>query len=447
MNRPPKTSEEPNDLEAERAVLGSVLLNPEVIGAVLEWTAPGEFYQPAHRFAFEAMVAMAREQRPIDLVTLGGYLRDRSDLEAVGGMPAIVGFSSSVATAANAGEYAKAVHEKFRLRETRQVARRILASTESSRDAEATVREAQQAILDLTPRTKGRIVPASVWAIQHRQLLDQRANSNAAPNLDCGIFAVDDPAFLRREELVLCAARPAMGKSAFCENVATGVAKRNNRVLMIQAEMSQQAHGDRITAAEATINTRTLEQPSVPRRLPDSPDPRPMTSDEWLRADRALRAVAELPFDLWVGTDLSIFDIRTTVMGQHRVTPYTLIVVDYLQLIQGDKESGREREVAMVAQGLKMLAKETGACVLALSALNRALEQRSDRRPMMSDIRESGSIEFTCDTITFLYRDSVYNDGADPEEAELIFGKYRFGQIGYARMRFQAAYQKFSDPT
>ena len=134
-------------------------------------------------------------------------------------------------------------------------------------------------------------------------------------------------------------------------------------------------------------------------------------------------------------------------MAQHRVTPYTLIVVDYLQLIHGDTEFGREREVASVAQGLKMLAKETGACVLALSALNRALEQRADRRPMMSDIRESGAIEFTCDTITFLYRDSVYNDGADPEEAELIFGKYRFGLIGYARMRFQAAYQKFSDPT
>lgn len=420
------------DIEAERAVLGSILLAPDAVAVAMELISPDDFSDSRNRIVYAAMAALARESKPIDTVTLLGYLRERDQLESVG-FDALLGYSGSVASASNLTHYASTVRGRSRLRRLASAAAEIAEEAYAAQDPEEYIAEAQSRLLAMTEDARGDIVSAREWTVRAYRRLEARRYSDASPSLDCGLVALDRMRILRPGSLVTLAGRPGAGKTSLAQNIVLGAAERGARTFFVSIEMGDDEIENKFLGASAGVPTRLLEWPKYIR------------DEDWPRLARSLSAVGEQTIDLWVASSVHIDTLRVRARRVHAVRPIDLLVVDYLQLMRGERGDGRVQEVSSISRGLKILAKELNATVLALSQLNRDCEKRNPPIPMLSDIRESGSIEQDSDAVVFVYRPVMYDDQANPNDAKAIVAKNRHGPPGDAELYFEPQIQRFSD--
>lgn len=438
----------PHSLEAEASVLGGILLRNDVLSQ-LDTLEEDAFYDPKHKAVFSAMRRLEEQTKPIDEVTLENELSRDGRLEAIGGLSFLAQLALRVPTADNVTYYAEIIKDKHSARRLMLAASDISArGYEDFGTIQDYLDEAESKIFEVTQRkeTSGpRLIKPLIKEVFSS--LDERfASPDGVTGVPTGFADLDQrTAGLQPTELIILAARPAMGKTSFALSIAQNCADENHGawpVLVFSLEMSSTQLAERLLCSEAKVDSTALRKGRLQRqdmtnltyaaaRLSKAPimiDDTPALSIREVRA-RARRFVA----------DKNLF-------REHKTG---LIVVDYLQLMRGSRESrngSREQEISEISRGLKSLAKELDCPVLALSQLNRSLESRTDKRPQLSDLRESGAIEQDADVIIFIYRDVVYNEQTeDPNIAEVIIGKNRHGAIGTVKTTFVGRYTRFEN--
>ncbi|WP_205712314.1 replicative DNA helicase [Euzebya rosea] len=429
----------PYSLEAEISVLGSMLLSADAIAEVSESVNPADFYRGAHRTMFEAMCDLYDKGEPVDTVTLADELERRGKLADVGGAIAIADISAQVPTPANAVYYARIVTD-------RALKRRLIEAgstlTKLGFDLEKTgadaVDEAEAHVFDLANKQrKGEFVPMRDLLSEAFDLIEKLHESDSTiTGLETGFTDLDQlTSGLQPGQLIILAARPAMGKSTLVTNIITNVAAGQRKPAAIfSLEMGQMEIVQRMLSAEAKLDSDRLRTGKL-------------RHDDWPKLSKAMGKLSEAPLFIDDTPGITMMEIRSKCRRIAQRHGLSLIVVDYLQLMESHKKSdGRVQEVAEFSRGLKVLAKEIGCPVIALSQLSRKPEERTDRRPMLSDLRESGAIEQDADIVGFIYRDEVYNPDTEAKgEAELIIAKHRAGRLATVRLSFLGHHSRFAN--
>ena len=428
----------PQSIEAELSVLGAMMLKKEAVTQAIELLRSDEFYRQAHRVVFEAMESLVREGEPVDIVTVTESLRKSGLLEQVGGITFLANLTNSVPSTANLAHYAKIVKEKAILRSLIDVSTEIAGMAyEGSEDIAVQLDGAEQKILAIAGgRTTGAFTPIKDVVFDAMDRVNQLAQSKGGiTGLSTGLATLDSVTRgLQKSDLIIVAARPAMGKTAFVLNLATHVALQGGTVAFFSLEMPREQLMHRIFCAEGQIDATHLARGEL-------------DEEEWSRlvkvADRMIKT--NLYFDDTSST--TVMDIRTRARRLKAERGLDLIAIDYLQLIQAPgRAENRTLAVAEMTRSLKVLARELSVPIIALSQLSRATEGRSDKRPMLSDLRESGSIEQDADIVMFLYREDYYNqDTENANITELSIAKHRNGATDTVKMFFQKEYTRFRD--
>ena len=428
----------PQSIEAELSVLGAMMLKKEAVTQAIELLRSDEFYRQAHRVVFEAMESLVREGEPVDIVTVTESLRKSGLLEQVGGITFLANLTNSVPSTANLAHYAKIVKEKAILRSLIDVSTEIAGMAyEGSEDIAVQLDGAEQKILAIAGgRTTGAFTPIKDVVFDAMDRVNQLAQSKGGiTGLSTGLATLDSVTRgLQKSDLIIVAARPAMGKTAFVLNLATHVALQGGTVAFFSLEMPREQLMHRIFCAEGQIDATHLARGEL-------------DEEEWSRlvkvADRMIKT--NLYFDDTSST--TVMDIRTRARRLKAERGLDLIAIDYLQLIQAPgRAENRTLAVAEMTRSLKVLARELSVPIIVLSQLSRATEGRSDKRPMLSDLRESGSIEQDADIVMFLYREDYYNqDTENANITELSIAKHRNGATDTVRMFFQKEYTRFRD--
>ena len=428
----------PQSIEAELSVLGAMMLKKEVVTQAIEMLHAHEFYRQAHRAVFEAMEGLVRDGEPVDIVTVTESLKKSGRLDQVGGISFLANLTNSVPSTANLAHYAKIVKEKALLRALIDASTEIAgAAYEASEDVARQLDDAEQKILAIAGgRITGSFTPIKEVVFDAVDRVSVLARSKGGiTGLSTGLATLDSVTRgLQKSDLIVVAARPAMGKTAFVLNLATHVALQGKTVAFFSLEMPREQLMHRIFCAEGQIDATRLARGEL-------------DDDEWSRlvkvADRMLKA--ELYFDDTSST--TVMDIRTRARRLKSEHGLDLIAIDYLQLIQAPgRAENRTLAVAEMTRSLKVLARELEVPIIVLSQLSRATEGRSDKRPMLSDLRESGSIEQDADIVMFLYREDYYNqDTENANITELSIAKHRNGATDTLKLFFQKEYTRFRD--
>jgi len=433
----------PYSLEAEMSVLGGMFLDPDAIVRAIEVVDDSMFYREGHRRLFRAMVRLWEQGEVIDAVTLTEQLKATGDFDAVGGAPYLAQLLDAVPTAANIEFHARIVREKAILRRLIEAATSIVQATyEAGGEVEALLDEAEQKIFQIaqTHERRGFVwIKELLWpAMEQIELLSQ--NSSPITGVPTGFPDLDEKtAGFQRGDLVIIAARPSMGKTAFTLNLSQHAAIGARRaVAFFSLEMSKEALVQRMLTSEARVDASRVRT----GRLRD---------DDYPRLAQAAGLLNTAPIYIDDTPALSILEMRAKARRLKADRPdLAMVVVDYLQLMRASGRSeNRQQEVSEVSRGLKSLAKELDLPVVALSQLSRAVESRPDKRPMMSDLRESGALEQDADLIMFLYRPEYYHGPVDKDgnslegRAELIIGKQRNGATGTIQLMFHKEYTRF----
>ncbi|HEP1520810.1 TPA: replicative DNA helicase [Streptococcus pyogenes] len=436
---------QPQDLLAEQSVLGSIFISPDKLIAVREFISPDDFYRYAHKIIFRAMITLSDRNDAIDATTIRTILDDQDDLQSIGGLSYIVELVNSVPTSANAEYYAKIVAEKAMLRD---IIARLTESVNLAYDEilkpEEVIAGVERALIELNEHSNhsGFRKISEVLKVNYEALEARSKQTSNVTGLPTGFRDLDKiTTGLHPDQLVILAARPAVGKTAFVLNIAQNVGtKQKKTVAIFSLEMGAESLVDRMLAAEGMVDSHSLRTGQL-------------TDQDWNNVTIAQGALAEAPIyiDDTPGIKITEIRARSRKLSQEVDGGLGLIVIDYLQLITGTKPENRQQEVSDISRQLKILAKELKVPVIALSQLSRGVEQRQDKRPVLSDIRESGSIEQDADIVAFLYRDDYYRkEGDDAEEAvedntiEVILEKNRAGARGTVKLMFQKEYNKFS---
>lgn len=436
---------QPQDLVAEQSVLGSIFISPDKIITVREFIEADDFYKYAHKVIFRAMITLNDRHDAIDATTVRNILDSQGELQTIGGLSYIVELVNSVPTSANADYYAKIVAEKAMLRNIiKRLTDTVNEAYEGSLESDEIIAGAEKALVDISDHShrSGFRTIASVLD-QNFESLEMRAQQTSdVTGLPTGFRDLDRiTTGLHPDQLIILAARPAVGKTAFVLNIAQNVGtKQNKAVAIFSLEMGAESLVDRMLAAEGMIDSHALRTGQL-------------TEQDWKNVMLAQGALAEAPIyiDDTPGIKITEIRARSRKLSQEVEGGLGLIVIDYLQLISGTRPENRQQEVSDISRQLKILAKELRVPVIALSQLSRGVEQRQDKRPVLSDIRESGSIEQDADIVAFLYRDDYYRkEGDEDEEAiedntvEVILEKNRAGARGTVKLIFQKEYNKFS---
>ncbi len=436
--RPVRGRLPPQDLEAERALLGSILLTNEAIYIALEELTADDFYRPAHRLLFQAMTSLATRNEPVDAVTLSSRLKAEGQLEAVGGLAEVIALGESVPTAANAKYYADIVRKKAMLRKLIEAATGIVQGAYQSADPDVSVDEAEKLIFEVAERKDRRgVTPVSEIVADAFKRIEKLAEERKPiTGLGVGIVELDaKTSGLQPSDLIIVAGRPSMGKTAFALGMALYAATHNqNRVAVFSLEMSKESLVTRMLCSEGRIDSARLRGGFL-------------TESDWPKLARAAGRLSEAPIFIDDTGSLSLLELRAKCRRLASEGGLDLVMVDYLQLMRGSPSAqSREQEISEISRGLKALAKELSVPVVALSQLNRSVEQRTDKRPGLADLRESGAIEQDADVIMFIYRDEAYNPETEHRGiAEVIIGKQRNGPIGTVRTRFTHEYTRFDN--
>jgi replicative DNA helicase len=432
----------PHSIEAEQSVLGGLMLDNEAWHQVSERVTEGDFYRRDHNEIFRAVEALANQGKPYDVVTLAEWLQNNELLEAVGGLQYLAELSENTPSAANIEAYADIVRERSVLRSLVRAGTDIAESgyRTEGRSADELLDAAEGLVFAIADRetrsNRGfrRIKELLVGALDRIDLLFQR--DNPITGVATGFYEVDMmTSGLQPSDLVIVAGRPSMGKTAFAVNIAQHAAvKESLPVAIFSMEMPSEQLAMRMLSSLGRIDQHKVRT----GKLGD---------DDWPRLTHAVGILSEVDIYIDDTPALSPGELRSRCRRLAREHGLGLVVVDYLQLMQvhGSKEN-RATEISEISRSLKALAKELNVPVVALSQLNRSLESRNDKRPVMSDLRESGAIEQDADVIMFIYRDEVYDeDSADKGIAEIIIGKQRNGPIGIRKLRFFGEYTTFEN--
>lgn len=437
----------PQDIEAEQAVLGAIFLEADSIIDAMEIIEPQDFYRRSHQIIFQAMIQLNDRNESIDLITLKAEIEKSNSLEDIGGLTYLTELSQASPSAASIAYYAKIVDDKATLRNLIQTASRIVTKGfEQDEDVQSIVDQAEKSILEVSEKRNSNGFQ-SIADVLNRTIenIDQLAQNNEEiTGLPTGYAALDKmTAGLQKEELIILAARPAVGKTAFALNIAQNVGTKTDRsVAIFSLEMGAESLVNRMLCAEGSIEASHLRTGQL-------------SEEEWRNLIVAMGSLsnASIYIDDTPGIKISEIRARCRKLAQEKGT-LGLILIDYLQLIEGTGRENRQQEVSEISRQLKKLAKELKVPVIALSQLSRGVEQRQDKRPVLSDIRESGSIEQDADIVAFLYRDDYYQREGDEEDGgeepqnnnviEVIIEKNRSGARGTVELLFIKEYNKFS---
>jgi len=431
----------PQNLEAEQSILGGILLDNQGINAVLELLSVRDFYSESHRRIFEAILNLSDRSDPIDLITLSSILKDQKQLDKVGGAAYLAGLVDNVPSAANIAYYAKIVKEKAILRGLISTATEILAKTyDAGADVDTVLDEAEHAIFEIS---ENKIRPAffpikDIIKDSFRTIEDLYARKELVTGVPTGFDKVDDlTSGLQNADLIIIAGRPSMGKTAFALNIAQYVStQRSIPVCLFSLEMAKEQIAMRMLASSAKVDSQRIRKGFL-------------GETDWPKLTTAAGSLSEAPLFIDDSAAITVLEMKAKARRLKAEHGLGLVIIDYLQLMRsGSRKDSREQEISEISRSLKALAKELNVPVIALSQLNRQVEVRTNRRPQMADLRESGAIEQDADVIAFIYRDEVYNKAEDnPEKgiAEVIIAKQRNGPIGMVKLAFLEKYTSFEN--
>ncbi|UQS87252.1 replicative DNA helicase [Nicoliella spurrieriana] len=439
----------PQNIDAEKAVLGAIFLDTESLPEAMEQLQSDDFYKNAHRIIFQAMETLNDRDEKIDLLTITNYLQSNQQLEDVGGIPYLTELAQSVPTASNIVYYAKIVHDKSVARKLIDTATSIAKESYNNDDITTLLDDAETKIMNVSDNRNqsGFKSIGDVLKLSFNEINELSKNKDTVTGVSTGFQKLDEiTTGLHGGELIILAARPAVGKTAFALNVAQNVAtKTNNTVAIFSLEMGAEQLVNRMICAEGSIDANHLRTGNL-------------SSEEWQNLVIAMGSLskASVYIDDTPGIRMSEIRAKSRRLAKEKGN-LGLIVVDYLQLIEGGNRENRQQEVSAISRQMKKLANELDVPVISLSQLSRGVEQRQDKRPVLSDIRESGSIEQDADIVAFLYRDDYYerdegddDDGSQDDgnndigEVEVIIEKNRSGARGTVKLLFIKSHNKFS---
>ena len=432
----------PHDLVAEQSVLGAVFISPETMISLADELVPDDFYKPANKIVFKTMLSLLEKGEPIDATTMISALTNQGDISNIGGINYVVELVNSTPTSKNVEHYAKLVKEKATFR---KVIAELSESLSSAYQGDISINEiiekTEKSILDISNQNVGNGFRNVADILDtHMQIVETRSQTDGfVTGLSTGFVGLDKiTTGLHEGNLIILAARPAMGKTALALNIAKHVATMERKPAVIfSLEMGAEELIERMVASEGMIPGYHLKTGNL-------------STDEWKRLVHAQNNLYDVPIFVDDTAGIRISDIRSKARKlSQEMGGLGIIIIDYLQLITGSKRENRQQIVSEISRELKILAKDLRVPVIALSQLSRSVEQRQDKRPMLSDLRESGSIEQDADIVAFLYRDAYYQkEQADSQEAnnvtELILEKNRHGSLGTVKLYFHKEYTKFS---
>jgi replicative DNA helicase len=432
----------PQSVEAEQAVLGGLMLAPDSLDRVGDLLIEGDFYRRDHRLIYRAIRELSEKNRPFDAVTLGEWFEANNLAEQIGGIGYLIELASTTPSAANIRAYAEIVREKAVLRQLIEAGTEIVNDgfQPEGRDVQEVLSGAEMKVFKIAEqgrRGRADFVPLREAMKDAFQLLQERyENQGAVTGLPTGFHDFDEmTAGLQASDLIILAARPAMGKTTLALNMAEyGAIKTKKAVAVYSMEMSASQLAFRLISSIGRVNATRLRTGQL-------------EDEDWSRVNMAIRMLSDVKIFIDDTPALSPDVLRSKARRIKREHDLGLIVIDYLQLMQvpGTGEN-RATEISEISRSLKALAKELNVPVIALSQLNRGLESRTDKRPVMADLRESGAIEQDADIIVFIYRDEYYNkDSADKGLAEVIIGKQRNGPTGMVKLKFFGEYTRFDN--
>jgi replicative DNA helicase len=431
----------PQNIEAEESILSAIILDNNTLFEVLEILSPEDFYRSAHQKIFASITELFSKSEPVDLVTLTNLLREKDWLEKVGGATYLANLVDTAPLAVNAQHYAKIVHDKACLRrlieKTNAIARRCF---EDRGDVDNLIDFAESSIFEISDNKIkpafypiGKIIEGNIDTLEERE-----GNKTLVTGVATGFTKFDElTAGLQKADLIIFAGRPGMGKTALALNIAKNAAvDANIPVAIFSLEMSKEQLSLRMLSSEARIDSSRLRGGFI-------------TQDDWIKITDAAGVLSQAPIYIDDSPNITILEIRAKSRRLKMENNIGLVIIDYIQLMKGRVSAERrDLEVSEISRSLKALAKEIDVPVVALSQLNRKLEERSDKRPQLADLRESGALEQDADVVAFIYRDELYNrDENNPNKgkAEIILAKQRNGPTGLSILTFLDTYTRFEN--
>ncbi len=429
----------PHSLEAERSVLGAALLSKDALFEVMENVKGEDFYDQNHGEIFSAIVELSRRNSPVDSITVSEELKKKGVLDMVGGRAYISSLASGTPTTANAAEYAKIVAEKASVRRLIEMSDDIVAKGyEDSLETEKLIELAERGVFDISQaRQRGQYVHLREVLLKNLDNIDRAAKMEGRlTGVTTGFKELDEKTSgLQKSDLIILAARPAMGKTAFALSVALNAAiKGDAHVLIFSLEMADVQLSQRLLAMESRVDMQSIRTGNL-------------QPQDWDDINDALKVLSSANITIADTSGAGIMEIKSKCRRLKAESGLDLVIIDYLQLMNPEgRADSRTQEISVMSRNLKLLARELDCPVMVLSQLSRAPEARTDHRPMLSDLRESGSIEQDADIVLFLYRDEYYNEGeAVPGDCELIIAKQRSGPTGTVHIAWLNKITKFVD--
>ena len=417
----------PQSIEAEEAVLGAILVNPLTLGRIIEYLKPESFYKPAHKLIFQSMLELFKNSEPIDIVTVSEHLRNKDELENAQGRAYINELALNVVTTANIEYYAKIIRQKEIKRELINAGSEIVSMSYENDDTDNILDNAQKMIFNIAAQkdTSDLVHIEDLVAQSYNEIEKRFNNKGELIGVDTGFYDLNNlTSGLQKSDLIILAARPSMGKTAFALNLAQNVALKDKKAVAIfSLEMSKQQLVKRMLCSEAEVDTSRIKSGNL-------------NPTDWTKLVEAMERLSEAKIYIDDKPGVSATDIKAKcrrLMMEEK--DLALVVIDYLQLMEGGGNP-------------KGLARELDVPIIALSQLSRGVEQRNDKRPMLSDLRDSGAIEQDADIVMFIYRDEYYNkdDVNNKGKAEVIIAKHRNGPTDTVHLLFQSNITKFKNP-
>jgi replicative DNA helicase len=427
----------PQNIDAEEAILGGILLDPEAINRVIDILRPEAFYISAHQEIYRTAVTLHSQGKPTDLMSLTSWLQDHSLLEKVGGQSRLAQLVDRTISAVNIDQYASLVMDKYLRRKLIQVGTEIAQlGYETNSELVKILDQSEQKVFSITQdRPQEGLVPTSDILTDTFSDIESRSLGMVMPGIACGFYDLDAMTQgFQRSDLVIVAGRPSMGKTSFVLNIARNISAFHKLpVAVFSLEMSKEQLVYRLLSSESRIESGRLRSGRI-------------SQTEWEPLGHAISTLSQLNVYIDDTPDISVTEMRSKArrLQAENGKPLGLVLIDYLQLMEGSGSENRVQELSKVTRGLKGLARELGVPVIALSQLSRGVESRTNKRPMMSDLRESGSIEQDADLIMMIYRDEYYNpDTPDRGIAEVIITKHRNGPVGTVKLLFEPQFTCF----
>ena len=432
----------PQNIEAEQAVLGAMLIEREAISKVAEFLCPGDCFREAHRIIYNAILELFNNNDAIDMVTIIELLRMSNTLEAAGGISYITALANSIPTAANVLYHAKIVEEKSLLRKLINTTTNIASEAyEGNEKAELILDTAEKRIMGIRKSENIGFTPINELVLEGFNKIEELyQNKGRMTGVPSGFNDLDKlTAGFQPSDFIIVAARPSMGKTAFALNIAQNIAIRSKKTVAIfSLEMSKQQLIQRMLASQSHIDSQKM-------RIGE------LTDQDWGKLVKGADQVAGTKMFIDDTAGISVMEIRSKIRKLKSEHDLQLVIIDYLQLMQGQGNKGkgsenRQQEVSEISRSLKCLAREINVPIIALSQLSRSVESRQVKKPMLSDLRESGSLEQDADIVAFLYREDYYNSDSEQKNiTEVIIAKHRNGPVDTVQLFFHKQFTKFSD--